>query len=518
MSKPSVNVVLRLDSSKVKDDAEKAKSILTTSIGPTVDVFNVAEKSAQLFGKALEFAGKGLVFLTERTGAAQALASTLEDTRKAIGEAADRSGALTQAMGAIEKAARELGVYFRSAEGREAVNGFFKAISTGAANGLDAMLGLYRLAQDLSFEIEGRVKGVAVRPLEEPEWLRSAQTLADRLRTSGTNRPENEPKKRGSYVDEEEEKRKADARKRAIDDRKKADADLEKSIDAALRRAEEQRKERLAIENAELDGLRKVAEIRKTIDDNVTEYQARNAERRAELREKEALAVQASAENYASVGKLMIDGSSYVADGMDRLSRSSEAMDENTTLAAKAGIAVSGVFSSVFQSMAQAIGSGEDIGKAVAVALGGAIASLGASAVAAGTFAVVMGSLALAFPPLQTAFPSSGIPGGLAAIALGGAMLAGGTYLSMIASGGSATPGRTGGPNVPSAAGSRGTGFSGTPQGFQDTSGGGSRTTILSYNFNGPMGGSPRRIAREIRDLTTAGDTLLPGFRPVGGR
>jgi hypothetical protein len=494
MSKPSVNVVLRLDSSKVKDDAEKAKSVLTTSIGPTVDVFHVAEKAAQAFGKALELAGKGLVFLTERTGAAQSLASALDDTRKAIGEAADRSGALTQAMSAIETTAREIGTYFRSPEGREAINGFFKAIATGAADGLDAMLGLYKLAEDLSFEVEGRLKGVAVRPLDAPAWVQSAQSLSDRLRASGTDRPENNVLDRGSYVDKEEQ----DRRKSMAEARARADAERERQMDAALGRAKAQADEQRKIDMYALDEQRKIAELRRTIDENVNAYMAENAARRAELQEKE-IARQAALD----------------ADAL----RGAEANAMTlTNLAAQA----TGGIADAITSGAAAIASGGDLGAAVASAMGGAIASLGATLIAAGTGALAGIALGNVIPGLKALFPDWGAGPALAAIAAGTALVGGGTYIQMLANGGGSAapsaPGSTPATGATGAGAARGTGFRGTPLGFQDMGAGGSRTTILNYNFNGPMGGSPRRIAREIRDLTTAGDTLLPGFRPVGGR
>jgi hypothetical protein len=490
MSKPSVNVVLRLDSSKVKDDAEKAKSILTTSIGPTVDVFGVATRAVELFGKSLEVAGKGLVFLTERTGAAQALNAALDDTRKAIGEAADRSGALTQAMSAIETTAREIGTYFRSPEGREAINGFFKAIATGAADGLDAMLGLYKLAEDLSFEIEGRLKGVAVRPLDAPAWVQSAQSLSDRLRTSGTDRPENNVRERGTYVDEDAEK----TRKAMADARSRSDAERERQMDAALGRAKAQADEQRKIDMYALDEQRKLAELRRTIDENVNAYMAENAARRADLRQKE------------------IDRQSAL--DMDALRGAEANASLMTDLAAQA----TGGIANAITSGAAAIASGGDLGAAVASAMGGAVAALGATLIATGTGVLAGAALASIVPGLAALFPPWSTGAALGAIAAGTALVGGGTYVQMLAAGGASAPSTAGAATSSAAPAPRSTGFRGTPLGFQDMGSGGNRTTILNYNFNGPMGGSPRRIAREIRDLTTAGDTLLPGFRPVGGR
>lgn len=505
MSKPSVNVVLRLDSSKVKDDAEKAKGILTTSIGPTVDVFNVATVAAQAFGKALEIAGKGLVFLTERTGAAQSLASALDDTRKAIGEAADRSGALKTAMGAIETAAKDLATYMRSPEGREAINAFFGAISSGAAAALDTLNGLSKVSTALARAfLEGAPKGSraeamlkSLAPVNDQGETRIQAIMTettDRLRKGGAGGAGAGVLDRGSYVDEEAEK----SRKSARDARARADADLERNIDAALGRAKEQAEKEKRIAMFSLDEQRKVAELRRTIEDNVLAYQTENAARRAGLQEKE-IARQAALD----------------ADAL----RGAEANAMTlTNLAAQA----TGGIADAITSGAAAIASGGDLGAAVASAMGGAIASLGATLIAAGTGALVGIALGKVIPGLKVIFPDWGAGAALAAIATGTALVGGGTYIQMLANGGGSAapsaPGSTPATGATGATPARSTGFRGTPLGFQDMGGGGSRTTILNYNFNGPMGGSPRRIAREIRDLTTAGDTLLPGFRPVGGR
>jgi hypothetical protein len=185
-------------------------------------------------------------------------------------------------------------------------------------------------------------------------------------------------------------------------------------------------------------------------------------------------------------------------------------------------VQATGGIANAITSGAAAIASNGDLGAAVAAAMGGAIASLGATLIAAGTGALVGIALGKVIPGLKVIFPDWGAGAALAAIATGTALVGGGTYIQMLANGGGSAapsaPGSTPATGATGAGAARGSGFRGTPLGFQDAGGGGNRTTILNYNFNGPMGGSPRRIAREIRDLTTAGDTLLPGFRPVGGR
>jgi hypothetical protein len=520
MSKPSVNVVLRLDSSKVKDDAEKAKSFLTTSIGPTVDVFGVATKAVELFGKSLEIAGRGLVFLTERTGAAQSLAVALDDTRKAIGEAADRSGALKTAMGAIERAAESVAGFFRSDEGREAINKFFGTIAKAASLALDALNGFLKVVRDIRDQAEvrsllprvylGAVKGFfeggkeealkniqgivdsareAAKPRAENAFMSLLTELADGfLAAADLTKPKNQVQQKGTYVDEEA--------------RKKREADLKWEMDGI--RAQRQ---------AEQDTIRGAEEFNKA----EREAAMKALDSRREIAQLEAKIEKAKTDNYISNAERRI----AIADAEQARSDEQLALiqaDASSKIGVVSGLADS--ITSTWAEMVQGFVTGQDLGPIVARALGGAIASLGASAFAAGTIAAALGTLGLFVPAIGAAFPPAAIPLGLAAAALGTVAMGGGAYIMQLASGGSSSGGAGGRPTSHSnmTASVRGTGFRGTPEGFQDGGNRGSVTTILNYNFNGPMGGSPRRIAREIRDLTTAGDTLLPGFRPVGGR
>jgi hypothetical protein len=502
MAGPNVNVVLRLDSSKVKDDAEKAKGLLSTAINPTVDVFNVAEKAAQAFGKALEFGGKALVFLTERTGAVQSLTETLSDTRRAIGEAADRSGALRTATEAIEEAARSLAEFFRSDEGRTAVNGFFGLIATGAANAIDTVNGALKALQDLRWWMAGQglIDGPMVLPLDGETPQQAALTqLADRLRAAGdTSREGSGVRDRGTYVDKE-----------AIEAAKAREEANAKSMDAAVARIEAERKageglvktlndqakaERDAAMRS-LDSKRAIAELTRQVEEGKTETAIRNAERRAELEEKNLAAQKARDEQAAQAAE-----------------------SSAATLTGLANMATQGVANAITAGAA-AIASGGDLGAAIASAMGGAVAALGATLIATGTGVLAGIALGNVIPGLKALFPDWGAPAAVAAIGVGTLLVGGGSYIQSLAAGGGSSAGSTGATNArtPAAGAGRSTGFRGTPEGFAGASLS-PVTTILNYNFNGPMGGSPRRIAREIRDLSTAGDTLLPGYRSPGGR
>lgn len=503
MAGPSVNVVLRLDSSKVKEDAEKAKGFLSTAINPTVDVFNVAEKAAQAFGKALEFGGKALVFLTERTGAVQSLTETLSDTRKAIGEAADRSGALRTATEAIEEAARSLAEFFRSDEGRTAVNAFFGLIAAGAANAIDTVNGALKALQDLRWWMAGQglIEGPMVLPLDGETPQQAALTqLADRLRAAGdTSREGSGVRDRGTFRDDEAIKAARDraaALKKAEEERVKSSYEMMDSAVAQFRAIakaeEEERKKKFQADMASLDHQRNIAELTRQVDEGKTETAIRNAERRAELEEKNLAAQKARDEKAAQAAE-----------------------SSAATLTNLANMATQGVANAIVAG-ASVIANGGDLGAAIATAMGGAVAALGATLIATGTGVLAGAALASIVPGLAALFPPWSTGAALGAIAAGTLLVGGGGFIQSLANGGSATPGA---PNArtPAAGAGRSTGFRGTPEGFSAPMVG-STTTILNYNFNGPMGGSPRRIAREIRDLSTAGDTLLPGYRSPGGR
>ena len=162
--------------------------------------------------------------------------------------------------------------------------------------------------------------------------------------------------------------------------------------------------------------------------------------------------------------------------------------------------------------------SAADIGTAIAKSLNGAIMALGANLIAAGLYVMAGATLALFVPGLAAMFPPIAIPIAAGAIALGTAMVAGSSYLGSLMSGGNPKGGAGSKGGVPSAGGSTGRASGGRPSastsGFQSDSSAAPPVQIVeNYNFNGPMGGSPRRLARSIADLAAEQDTIGPRRR-----
>lgn len=497
MSGPAVNVVLRLDNSKVREDSEKARGILSTSIGPTVDVFNVADKAARLFGESLKAAGQGLVYMTERTGAVQSLSATLEDTQKALGEAADRSGVLGSGLGAIEDAVKDLATYFRSANGREAINGFFSVLATGAANAIDAVVGAKKAFRDFRFFLSEQGLGdEMVVPLDggTPEE-EAATALAGRLREAA-NKPVLD---RGTYVDKEKNKQIRDD----LSERERIYADGLRKIQQLQDGMQQQEDARTKAAAGRLALSASLADQETAIEKMKAETAEENAARRAEVEDKFA-------------AKRQQDETARAAERNAQAKRQSSF---ELDLAMQGVNAISGALT----AGAAAIANGGDIGAAIANAMGGAIAALGGTLIATGTGVLAGMALAGIVPGLAALFPPWGAPAAIGAIAAGTLLLGGGTYIQSLASGGGGGGGGGRGAPAPSGSGGRSaggrSGLSGASSGFNAaTSAPAPITNVYNYSFSGPIGGSPRRIARDLRDLTTVGDSLLTGRRQPGGR
>jgi hypothetical protein len=177
--------------------------------------------------------------------------------------------------------------------------------------------------------------------------------------------------------------------------------------------------------------------------------------------------------------------------------------------------------------MTEAIVSVADGSKSVLEALGGMV---GGIITMLGTMMIQLGTAALAASALSAipifaglvGPPGVGVGVALAAIAVGAGLVAVGSAIGGAASAGS----------KPSAASRGGAGAGGSNKGHgTPTTGqafGGSRIPGLgSYNpmatgggdvtyqinFNGPMGGSPRAIARAVQDTLDSGGSLTPGGR-----
>ena len=149
---------------------------------------------------------------------------------------------------------------------------------------------------------------------------------------------------------------------------------------------------------------------------------------------------------------------------------------------------------SVVTQAAQALGSGDTENLAGRV-IGGVIQMIGSLLVEMGTFAIVAGTLGTIIPAL---LPLTGGPVaiamGVGAVGVGGAIIAAGAALG----GSTPTPAAT----PPGLSGSGPRIIQPKQLGHSDFSlDRPGEALYVSVNFNGPVGGSPRRIGREIASL-----------------
>jgi hypothetical protein len=82
----------------------------------------------------------------------KALDAAYGDFKETLGGAVTQSTAAKEGIDAVTLALTELQSYFASAEGRQAVNAFFGVVLDLAGQAIDAMLGAYKLAQELRGE------------------------------------------------------------------------------------------------------------------------------------------------------------------------------------------------------------------------------------------------------------------------------------------------------------------------------------------------------------------------------
>ena len=285
MSGPAVNIGLRLDQSKIAADAKKAESALKSAINPTIDIFNVAEKTAKGLAIAMGAALKVIGGVAQHTGGWQQLDRAIDSASTSLYAAADRSGALRTAFAETDKVVRRLSEYLSSDAGRGAVNSFFATMVTGAADTIDAINGMYRAAVDAIEALKkisvledfrrglvgrGLSDGIS-ESLAEPtsdEKYGKASTAAEDFSTSLRNAAKAGVEASGTFVDP-----KATAAQKAAE---AAQAALEKAINDAFARARKQQID-------ELKARQEHAEAAGKIEQSITDMAAANAARREDI-------------------------------------------------------------------------------------------------------------------------------------------------------------------------------------------------------------------------------------------
>jgi hypothetical protein len=439
---------------------------------------DAADAQRQLVEMFKVAAAEGDTF-SARVSAAEEAWNDLEET---IGLSVVGSGSLKGSIDVVREAFEDLTAFFGSPEGKKYVNEFFASVAKYASLALQTMLGVYQAAKDINAEFQkglvGRgLKTAYVTPMDEKTPLQDiVQSVSDKLAKIGT----------GS---------------RGVEDTP------EGAANAAFGR----------------DRAGKGPKTPKGVGPNTIVIPGTGVAMPPEYWE------EVKKKNAQNVADVFADYRAHVA-GEQEIAQHEADMnvgeDMNQLLGTfqKMGQPIADGMSSI---MTEAIVSVADGSKSVLEALGGMV---GGIITMLGTMMIQLGTAALAASALSAipifaglvGPPGVGVGVALAAIAVGAGLVAVGSAIGGAASAGS----------KPSAASRGGAGAGGSNKGHgTPTTGqafGGSRIPGLgSYNpmatgggdvtyqinFNGPMGGSPRAIARAVQDTLDSGGSLTPGGR-----
>lgn len=480
MADPAVNIILRIDDSKTAADAKKANDAILKAV-KDFHGFAVMKEIAKGVAFAVSTIASGVEHLASQSGATQRTALAFGQLDKSIMSAADQSGALKRGLGVVEGAARDLTKYFSSDDGKKAINGFFQFIVFGAGLAIEKLADLSKAVRHPVDFIEknlskwGNFFGANtkfVEQMKDGDWF---DKLIAKTREMGTAIKESalagESTVKPSFVDQ-----------KAVDAQRKLLVEFQQA-------QELYRKMYIAERAKDFELQHQAAEAQGKLKDYVREQDDARAAERVEA---------------------IIKANDAEASAIER------GIEQKAGLIGAAQ-AVGSAISDAVVAGAMAAGEGGDIGKAIAKSMTGAVMALGANLIAAGLYVMVGATLALFVPGLAAMFPPVAIPIAAGAIALGTAMVAGSSYLGSLMSGGNPTGGSGGGKGVPSIGGgaggraSTGTRSSASSSGFQGDGASAPPVQIIeNYNFNGPMGGSPRRLARALSDLAAEQDSIGP--------
>lgn len=468
-----------------------------------------------------------------------ALNESWGDLQETIGLGITQSGNARVGVSALQTLFDDLSDAFASKEGKQAVNDFFGAIVLGAADGLDALLGMYKFlvdfhnkANSLAYDIltndlvSGFREAVGledIRKYQRPKaegygaissyFENFANDLRNRQRAGGGVQAPGEPPGGANFggvppIDKEGAK---------------ADQDYESRL------RQQWVEERLAF-----------GAIKAQIMDEEWQADATRLSRTESLRQKELDVERSAMEKRWALNREFVDAKNAgiaifgewkqsietQLDGLVDLFDGGGISENAIGLLVDFGKMLAGALTDMFTNIGEAIGEG-DGNKALAAVggfFGGLLKTMGQSAIQLGTLIAVMGLVGAFIPGLEgfaaaLPFAPALIAGGIAAVAAGTAIQS--------ATGGSGGPsggagGGSGGRPTDHARDSRGRAYNtntsrpfaglGEGTGYNpNNSAGGNYTYIV--NLNGAIGGSPRAVARDIRDVLDR-----EGVLRVGGR
>lgn len=456
-----------------------------------VEMFKVAEAEGQTFEGRIRAAG-------EAWG----------DLQETIGLSVVGSGSLKGAIDSIRGALEGLTDYFGSPEGKTAINAFFGGIAKTASLALQAMIGMVQAAEDLAAAwdrgLVGRgLKTASVEPMDKPDrpLMRITQQLADSLANDSKRAADSDfvgppaPAAGGAKFGKEGGGKGKGPKNPAADKMTVVMANTG-----------------VMMPDGYLDDVkqRNAANVAEVFDDYRQQY-AQEVDKTARAAETiKANEANAGIERLKSYSEQMYSEIQGVTDlftnGFTNMSESA------TDVITKIGEAAAGAMSAFVTQLAEALGGGEEFdgGKF----FGGLLKMLGETAIQVASLITVFGTLGVFLPEVfgkwTAALPFAPLllGAGIAAVAAGTAMSKSASDSSARgASGGAVGAGGGGGSaRTPSFVGDLGIN-SYVPGG----SGGGNVTYQL--NFSGPMGGSPRAVARSITDAIDSAGSLKPARR-----
>lgn len=430
---------------------------------------DAADAQRQLVAMFKVAAAEGDTF-SARVSAAEEAWNDLEET---IGLSVVGSGSLKGSIDVVREAFEDLTAFFGSPEGKKYVNDFFTSVAKYASLALQTMLGVYQAAQDINAEFQkglvGRgLKTAYVTPMDEKTPLKDVvQEVADKLANIGTG-------VRG--VEETPDTEKA-------------------GFGRGGKKPPKTPKGPAAPNTIIIPGT----------------GVAMPPEYWEEIKKKNAQGVADVFSDY----RAKIAGEQQIAEHEAEMNVG-EDMNQLLGTFQKMGQPIADGMSSI---MTEAIVSVADGSKSVLEALGGMV---GGIITMLGTMMIQLGTAALAASALSAipifaglvGPPGVGVGVALAAIAVGAGLVAVGSAIGGAASSaGSKAPSSRGGAGAGGSNQGHGTPTQGRAFGGERIPGLGSYNPIASgggdvtyqVNFNGPMGGSPRAIARSVRDALTAG-------------
>lgn len=431
--------------------------------------------------------GSALRHLASAYGLAEAQGQTLEgqlailkenygDLQESLGQAVTESHAARDGLKAINEAVVGLGQVLNSPDGRLAVDGFFRAIILGTGFAIEMTADLAEKIGSLWTRFKVWKDGFIAESFDPDaapvkSTIEVMRELAAQLGAIGVGEAQtgaapipNVPKTPGGGGDP------------------KAAAKLEEQINAAMKRAAKAQAE---VYSNQLQAQRDQLEAQEILRDLAFNTELENERRREAIRQEQQ--------------KAAFDA---------RVKESTRYIGTITDIAGTATTALG-------NAIVTALTSDTSFGDALKAAFGQAFIQMGGLLIQAGIVATVLGTIGaftgLFGGPAGLIVGPPAIAAGVAMVSLGHAMAGGGGGPSGAAGNARANAGQAATVGASAGRGDSAIPQTAAPAGFKSDSNG-SKTTVINVSFGrGVVMGTPRQVARELRDVLREGATLAPG-------